>query len=281
MWKTKPSPHSLHRVAQARKLTLARIRLWTCGHCSRIHLLLQIVTPGPLTELAYEQRRDPRVKEIIDFLEGVPDDNTRVRKIALQAPLFTLMDKTLWFVDSRRKNARRAVIPKHLRQQILKEAHSGPFGGHFSGTRLFKTLAAHLWWEGMFQHAQKFARTCPECNFAVGIGRITRPLLHLIPVSRPFQILGIDIMDLPLTEQGNRHTVVVQDLFTKWPLVFTVPNQKTARIAKTMAEEVVPLFGVPEGLLSDRETNLLSTLMKDICSILGITKLNTTAYHPQ
>lgn len=38
-----------------------------------------------------------------------------------------------------------------------------------------------------------------------------------IPVSRPFQILGIDIMDLPLTDQGNKHdiVVVIQDLFTK------------------------------------------------------------------
>jgi len=41
------------------------------------------------------------------------------------------------------------------------------------------------------------------------------------------------------------------------------------------------MFGVPEALLSDRGTDLLSFLMKDICSLLGIKKLNTTAYHPQ
>ena len=35
-----------------------------------------------------------------------------------------------------------------------------------------------------------------------------------VPVQQPFQILGIDMMDLPLTESGNRHVVVVQDLFT-------------------------------------------------------------------
>lgn len=38
---------------------------------------------------------------------------------------------------------------------------------------------------------------------------------------------------------------------------------------------------MPEALLSDRGTNLLSNLMKDVCSALGIGKLNTTAYHPQ
>ena len=34
-------------------------------------------------------------------------------------------------------------------------------------------------------------------------------------------------------------------------------------------------------MLSDRGTNLLSHLMKDIYDFLGIKKLNTMAYHPQ
>jgi transposase InsO family protein len=75
--------------------------------------------------------------------------------------------------------------------------------------------------------------------------------------------------------------VVFQDFLTKWPLVFTVPDQKAVRLARLLAEEVIPTFGVPESLLSDRGTNLLSHLMKDVCTLLGIKKLNTTAYHPQ
>jgi hypothetical protein len=74
-------------------------------------------------------------------------------------------------------------------------------------------------------------------------------------------VLEIDVMDLPVTEKGNRHVVVFQDLFTKWPMVFPVPDQKALRIAKLIAEEVFPLFGVPGGLLSDRGTNLLSHLV--------------------
>ena len=41
------------------------------------------------------------------------------------------------------------------------------------------------------------------------------------------------------------------------------------------------MFGVPEALLSDQGTNLLSNLTKDVWELLGIEKLNTTAYHPQ
>ena len=34
-------------------------------------------------------------------------------------------------------------------------------------------------------------------------------------------------------------------------------------------------------LISDRGANLLSALMKEVCEVMGMWKLNTTAYHPQ
>ena len=76
-------------------------------------------------------------------------------------------------------------------------------------------------------------------------------------------------MELPCTDWGNKYAVVFQDLFTKWPMVFATPDQKSERIVKLLCEEVVPVFGVPESLLSDRGTNLLSHLMLDICRMLG------------
>lgn len=92
-----------------------------------------------------------------------------------------------------------------------------------------------------------------------------------------FQILGMDIMDLPQTVNGNKHVLVIQDFLTTWPLVFPLPDQKTNRIVRILVE-VIPFF---EAILSDRGTNLMSHLMLDICKLLGIKKLNMTAYHPQ
>ena len=124
-------------------------------------------------------------------------------------------------------------------------------------------------------------RSCPQCAIVNASGKVNKPPLHPIPVERIFQIIGVAIMDLPLTESGNRHVVVFQDFLSKWPLVFPVLDQKAERLARLLVNEVVPFCGVPEALLSDRGTNLLSHLMTDVCRLLGIKKLNTTAYHPQ
>ena len=63
--------------------------------------------------------------------------------------------------------------------------------------------------------------------------------------------------------------------------MFPIPDQKTSRIVEILVQEIIPMCGVPECLLSDRGTNLLSYLMKDVCSLLGIQKLNSIAYHLQ
>ena len=88
-------------------------------------------------------------------------------------------------------------------------------------------------------------------------------------------------MKLPKTSRGNNYVVVFQDFLSKFPLAFPVPDQKTERLVRLLVEQVVPLFVVPEALLSDRGTNLLSHLMTSVCQLLGIKKLNTTSYHPQ
>ena len=163
----------------------------------------------------------------------------------------------------------------------MEESHSGPMGGHFSGNRLFNALSRHWWWEGMYSDVTHYAKNCPECAIVSGGGRVNRPPLHPNPVQRPFQIVGVDVMELPKTVQGNKLVLMFQDFLTKWPMIYHMPDQKASRISKILVEEVIPFFGVLESLLSDRGTNLLSFFMLDICQLLGIKKLNTTAYHPQ
>ena len=222
---------------------------------------------------------------MFDFLVAgkLPDNEQKARKVAVQALHFSVIDGILYFIDSKNQGQRRSAVPRHLCGQVMTESHSSPMAGHFAGKKLYKSLARHWWWPRMYSDVIEFCRSCPQCVIVNSSGRVNRPPLHPIPVQRPFQIFGVDVMDLPLTRSGNRHVVVFQDFLTKWPLVFPVKDQKALTLARLLVEEVIPVFGVPEALLSDRGTNLslLSHLMLDLCKMMGIQKLNTTAYHPQ
>ena len=90
----------------------------------------------------------------------------------------------------------------------MEENHSGPMAGHFSGNCLYNTLARDWWWEGMHTDTQKHCKSCPQCALVSGTKRAHKTFLHPIPVQRPFQIVGVGVMDLPKTDQGNKNVIV-------------------------------------------------------------------------
>ena len=68
---------------------------------------------------------------------------------------------------------------------------------------------------------------------------------------------------------------------SNYPLVFPAPDQKATQIVRLLVEEVVPMFGVSEVLLSDHGTNLLAHITQETYKLLSVTKLNTTAHYTQ
>ena len=229
---------------------------------------------------ADEQQKDPYLCTMYKFLreQRLPEDSTTAKRVALQAPMFTLFDDVLYFIDPKPTHRIRIAVPKHLRKDLLDKTHRSRMGGYFSGQRLYNVLACNWWWDGMYTDAMKFSQSCPQCLIVKRSGRHRPPPLRRIQVSRPFQVLGVDIMDLPNKSSGNKHILVFKDYFIKWPMVCAIPDKKTQRIVDILVKEIILTV---ESLLSDRGTNLLSHLMADVCKALGITKLNTTAYHPQ
>ena len=231
------------------------------------------------------QKKDPYISLLIDCVENgkLPEGPAMSKRVLALSPHLVMINKLLHFVDTDSTGGvrQRVCVPRKFQQQILQGSHGGFFSGHFLGKRLYSTLCRRWWWDRMYSDALEYCKSCPKCATVTGGGRVAKPPLHPIHVERPFQILGVDVMELPKTTSGNKYVLVFQDYLTKWPVVFAMPDQKSTRIVDILVHEVMPFVGVPESLLSDWGTNLLSFIMKDVCSLLGIEKLNTTAYHPQ
>ena len=84
---------------------------------------------------AEEQRKDPDICSLLRFLEDqrLPEDPQRAKKIALQAPLFTICDNILYYIDPKPTHRKRIVVPKYLTKNLLEKTHRNRMAGHFSG----------------------------------------------------------------------------------------------------------------------------------------------------
>ena len=93
--------------------------------------------------------------------------------------------------------------------------------------------------------------------------------------------VGVDFIKYPKRKKGNQYAIIFVDYLTKWPEVYATKDQSSLTIAKLLVEHIVSGHGVPRELLSDKGKAFLSKLMYEVYELLGIKKVNTTAYHPQ
>ena len=185
----------------------------------------------------------------------LPPDSKLAKKIVLTTSQFSLLDGVLYHVqpDGRLMLA----VPEALRYKLFKEAHGGVFSGHLREAKIYSQLRKHYWWPGMRSDVRKWCKACLVC----ATGQATKPPLCPIPVAGPFDFVGVDVLQLPRTLNGNQYAVVFVDYLTKWPEVFATPDQTAETIANLFVGEIISRHGVPAKLLSDRGTNFLSELM--------------------
>ena len=232
--------------------------------------------------LSDRQRCDCTLAPYFSYLEDgiLPDEETKARELLLSRNQYTVVGDTLYYVE--KDKMLKVIPPVAYRKQLFDEVHSGSgsFGGHLRDAKIHSLLDKHYWWPGMRKDICRWCKGCLTCATR-SVGQAVRPPLVPIPVSGPFDRIGVDVVQFPKSKRGNRYAIVFMDYLTKWVEVFPSVDQSALTIAHLLVEEIISRHGVPKELLSDRGAAFLSKLMNEIYELMGIHKVSTTAYHPQ
>jgi hypothetical protein len=170
-----------------------------------------------------------------------------------------------------------------MRENLLKEKHSGGLVEHFGHDKMFLKLNSSYFWLGMRINVKRFVDRCIICQHAKGKRQNTR-LYQLLPIpERPWDAVSMDfVLGLPRIQRGFDSISVVVDRFSK--MAHFIPCQKTSdatHIANLFFKEVVRLHGLPRSIVSNRDTKFVGHLWRTLWKKLG-TKLSfSSAYHPQ
>ena len=131
----------------------------------------------------------------------------------------------------------------------------------------------------MARDVAQYCNHCIKCQTTKGRPGVPAPLQPVI-ASRPWELVAIDVLKVPMSLQGNEYILVAQDYFSKWPLAVPMPDQKAKRIVQILKDQVFTVVGPPEKLHSDQGRNFESYILSELCKAFRITKSHTTPYHP-
>ncbi|XP_076864257.1 uncharacterized protein LOC143516498 [Brachyhypopomus gauderio] len=174
------------------------------------------------------------------------------------------------------------VVPKCLRQEVIKLAHSEPWAGHLGHAKTLDRIAHRFYWPSQHVDVAEFCKTCPECQLTAPAKKSDRvPLINLPIVETPFTRIAMDIVGpLPRSQAGNRYILVICDYATRYPEAFPLRKVKTRQLVNALMQ-LISRVGIPREILTDQGTNLTSKQFREVFKLLGIKGIRTTPYHPQ
>ena len=133
----------------------------------------------------------------------------------------------------------------------------------------------------MFTDVKEWCEKCVKCQQKRDAVPKLRAPLHPIATNRPRELVTIDLVEYPVSNDGNGYALVVIDNFTKYLELFPIKDGTAVTIADKLANEYIPRNGAPEQLHTDQGENLNAKVVIDVCDILQTCKTRTTPFHPQ
>lgn len=130
----------------------------------------------------------------------------------------------------------------------------------------------------MAKDVLQYCSQCVKCQETKP--KPSKPPLQSIPIGKPWQMVAVDILEVPVSTSNNRYILVLQDYYTKWAEAIPLPNQTASTITKEIIK-VFTTYGIPEILHSDQGRNFESALFQETLKAFGVQKSRTMVYHPE
>lgn len=254
-----------------------------------------MVGVGPV-EMTKEQWRalqneDHSLDEYFDYLEKkvVPASEKEARRVVAEANNLVVEGGVLYHLWTPHRHAPRkdaikqVVVPFNEQGKVLKGLHEHSMAGHMGTMTTYNRIRERYWWPNLYRDVVDWTKTCKTCE---SMRRVENDSGLLEPTFKENlngrKRWAMDVAGpFEESERGNKYILVAVDYDDGWPEVFEIKDQKTETIMVPIKRDIIARFGVPDEILTDRGSSLISELATAIYSDLGLEKLTTTAYNPQ
>ena len=171
------------------------------------------------------------------------------------------------------------VIPSSLQSVVLDFLHTR--AGHQGVNKTLSLSKSRYFWFSMDKAIRDFVQNCDVCRESK-----PPPRKMVVPrgsfiASRPGEVVCCDFTVLDKASDGTENVLVLTDVHSRFTVCVPTKDQRAKTVADALAKEWIYRFGLMSRLHSDRGRSFENLIVEELCSIFGVRKSRTAAYHPQ
>ena len=162
-------------------------------------------------------------------------------------------------------------------QKLARELHSA---ANLGGQALWKLFRDRYDYEAGRRICLEVAQSCPQCQMGSDYGH-RQKTTGAIQSRGPWDTLSIDIVGPLPADHRQEFLIVFVDCYSRYTIVVLSSNHTASTVNEALLRHVVPYFGTPHRLISDREREFVSEIWSKLLRSLGTQRVLISPYHPE
>lgn len=165
--------------------------------------------------------------------------------------------------------------------KLIEKYHNDElYGGHHGQKKVYAKLRQNFFWKNMARDVANYVKNCTLCKLSNPNKKTIEQLTLTKTPCKPFDIIQVDtIGPLQKSNDGNIYAVTIIDEMSKWLTIVPIPQKTAVHIAKAIFEGHILTFGPMKEIKSDMGTEYRNEVVKELCKLLKIEQIHSTAYH--
>ena len=179
-------------------------------------------------------------------------------------------------------------VPEIIQTELISRHHDDPLTGHFGIKKTRELIARKYYWPMLRRDVENYVKGCDVCLALKAVRHKPYGDLQSLPIpTHRWKDLSIDfVTGLPILMdcKGDSYDsiFVIVDRLTK--MVHYKPVKviiDTPGLAEVIIDVVVQHHGLPDSIVTDRESLFTLKFWSSLCYFFGIKRKLSTAFYPQ
>jgi hypothetical protein len=172
------------------------------------------------------------------------------------------------------------INDKDDKKIILNDFHLLPSSGHAGIRKMYNNIKRQYFWVGLEKDIKDYVSKCDKCQKEKFSKYTKEPMKITTTAHTAFQKIFLDIVG-PIDKDAENYSYILtlQCELTKYVEAYPLISKSAKQTAEAFVNNFILRYGIPETVTTDRGTEFISTTFKEVCKLLHINQMTSTAYH--